>query len=134
MSAKWTITASQEEVSFLVEAGIIYRDGGNLQAARDVFTGVKSLFPHSDCAEVFLGTVDFQEGEFSKAEQHYRKALELNPHSAFAFAHLGEVSLFRKDKKIARTCLKNALALDPLGEVGKMARRLMQLVEQVRFV
>ncbi len=134
MSAKWTIAASPEEVAFLVEAGIIYRDGGNLQAARDVFCGVKSLFPHSDCAEVFLGTVDFQEGNFSKAAEHYRKALELNPHSAFAFAHLGEASLFRKDKETARACFRNALALDPLGEVGKMARQLMKMADQVRFI
>ena len=134
MSANWTIAASQEEVAFLVEAGIIYRDGKNFQAAWDVFTGVKSLFPRSDCAEVFLGTVEFQQGNFSKAEAHYRKALELNPRSAFAFAHLGEVSLFLKDKEAARTHLKNALALDPLGEVGKMARHLLAMTDQVTFV
>jgi len=134
MVAKWKIAASQEEIAFLVEAGIIYRDGRNFQAARDVFTGVKSLFPHSDCAEVFLGTVEFQQGNFTKAESHYRKALELNPRSAFAFAHLGEVSLFRKDKDAARAHLKNALALDPLGEVGKMARRLMEMTDRVTFV
>jgi len=134
MPAKWTIASSQEEVAFLVEAGIICRDGGNLQAAHDIFAGVKALFPHSDCAEVFLGTVEFQQGNFSKAEAHYRKALELNPRSAFALAHLGEVRLFSKDKEGARAHLKHAVALDPLGEVGKMARRLMALTDQVRFV
>ena len=134
MAAKWTITPSREEVAFLVEAGIIYRDAKNFQAARDIFSGLRALFPSSDSPEVFLGTVEFQQGKFTEAEVHYRKALELNPRSAFAYAHLGESYLFRKDKETARTHLKNALALDPLGEFGKMARRLMELTDQVRFV
>jgi len=133
MSMNWTIKPSHDEVAFLVEAGIIYRDGKNFQAARDVFAGVKALFPRSEYPEVLLGTVEFQEGHFSNAEVHYRKALQLNPRSAYAYAHLGEASLFRKDKETARTHLKNALALDPLGESGKMARRLLEMTEQVIF-
>ena len=134
MSAQWTIAASHGEVAFLAEAGIIFREGGNFQAARDVFMGVRVLFPHSDAVEVFLGTVEFQQGNFSQAEAHYRKALELNPRSAFALAHLGEVSFFRKNKEAARAHLKNALALDPIGDFGRMARRLLQLADQVTFV
>jgi len=82
MAAKWTVAPSHEELAFLVEAGIIYRDAKNFQGARDVFTGVKELFPQYDFPEVFLGTVDFQEGHFEAAEAHYRKALEVNPRSA----------------------------------------------------
>jgi Flp pilus assembly protein TadD len=133
MAARWTIAPSQEEAVFLLEAGIIYRDAKNFQAARDVFAGVGSLFPQNDVPEVLLGTVEFQSGNFENAEKHYRKALELNPRSAFAYAHLGEASLFRKDKDGARTHLKSALALDPLGEFGKMARRLMEMADQVIF-
>ena len=71
---------------------------------------------------MFLGTVEFQQGHFDAAEAHYRKALEMNPRSAFAYAHLGEASLFRKDKETALKHLKTALKLDPLGDFGKMAR------------
>lgn len=133
MTARWTIAPSHEEAAFLVEAGIIYRDAKNFQAARDVFTGVRTLFPQHDLPEILLGTVEFQEGHFEAAETHYRKALELNPRSAFAYAHLGEACLFRKDKEAARTHLTTALALDPLGEFGKMARRLMEMAGQVTF-
>ncbi len=134
MATRWTVTPSHEEIAFLLEAGIIYRDAKNFQAARDVFTGVKALVPNHELPEIFLGTVDFQEGNFDTAEAHYRKALELNPRSAFAYAHLGEACLFRKDKEGARTHLKSALNLDPLGEFGKMARRLMEMTDQVKFV
>ena len=54
MAAKWTVAPSDEELAFLVEAGIIYRDAKNFQGARDVFTGVKELFPQYDFPEVFL--------------------------------------------------------------------------------
>ena len=134
MSVKWTIAPSNEELSFLVEAGIIYRDAKNFQAARDIFTGVKTLFPKHDFPEVFLGTVDFQQSDFEGAEAHYRKALALNPRSAFAYAFLGEVCLFRKDKDTARAHLKTALNLDPLGESGKLARRLLEMADRVTFV
>ena len=133
MAAKWTVSPSREEAAFLLEAGIIYREARNFAAARDVFSGVKMLYPNSDLPEIFLGTVEFQQGHFEAAESHYRKALELNPRSAFAYAHLGEACLFRKDKEAARTNLKSALSLDPLGEFGKMARRLMEMTDQVTF-
>ncbi len=133
MSATWNIAPSNEEVKFLGEAGVIYRDAKNFQAARDVFAGMQALFPNSDVPEVLLGTVDFQEGKFEAAEAHYRKALELNPRSAFAHAHLGEAYLFRKDKDAARQHFKAAVTLDPLGDFGKMARRLMEMADRVAF-
>ncbi|HVP50604.1 MAG TPA: tetratricopeptide repeat protein, partial [Terriglobales bacterium] len=129
MTAKWTITPSSEEAQFLGEAGVIYRDARNFQAAREVFTGMKTLFPGSDVPEVLLGTVEFHQGNFDAAETHYRKALELNPRSALAYAHLGEACLFRKDKEAARAHLKTALTLDPLGEFGNLARRLMEMAD-----
>ena len=133
MAAKWTIAPSNEELTFLVEAGIIYRDAKNFQAARDVFNGIKALYPRHDFPEILLGTVEFQQGQFESAEAHYRQALELNPHSAYAYAHLGEACLFRKDKDSARAHLKTVLTLDPLGDYGKLARRLMELADQVTF-
>jgi tetratricopeptide (TPR) repeat protein len=133
MSTRWTIVPSHKEVAFLLEAGLIYRDATNYQAARDVFDGVKALLPQNEVPEILLGTVEFQQGNFDGAVAHYVKALELNPRSAFAHAHYGEACLFRKDKDAARTHLKSAIALDPLGEFGKMARRLMELTDQVTF-
>ena len=133
MASKWTVAPAKEEAGFLVEAGIIYRDARNYPAARDVFTGVKMLFPQHDFPEVLLGTVDFHEGNFEAAEGHYRKALEVNPRSAYAYAHLGEAAMFRKDKEAARAHLRSALTLDPLGSSGKMARALMDTLDKVAF-
>lgn len=134
MPVRWSIVPSHQELAFLLEAGLIYRDAKNFQAATDVFEGVKTLLPQHELPEIFLGTVEFQQSHFEAAEAHYRRALELNPRNALAHAHLGESCLFHKDKEAARTHLKAALVLDPLGESGKMARRLMELTDQVTFV
>jgi len=134
MAAKWTVAPSHEELAFLVESGVIYREAGNFDAARDVFNGVRALYPTHDFPEVFLGTVEFQQRNFDAAEVHYRKAIELNPRSAFAYAHLGEAFLFRKDKENARVHLKTALTLDPLGDFGKLARRLLEMADRVTFL
>jgi len=133
MAGKWNIAPSGGELRFLAEAGIIYRDAKNFPAAHDVFLGIKSLVPGHELAEILLGTVEFQQGNFEGARAHYQKALELNPRSAYAYVHLGEAYLFGKDKEKARTSLKTAITLDPLGEFGKLARRLMELVDRVTF-
>jgi len=133
MAAKWSISPSREEVATLVEAGVVYRDSKNFQAARDVFNGVRALFPRNDVPETLLGTVSFHERDFATAEKHYRKAIELNSRSAYAYAHLGECRLFQMDKESARVNLKKAVELDPRGEFGKLARRLLELTDVVTF-
>ena len=129
----WTVNPSNEEFALLMEAGFLYRDLQKHQEARDVFRGVRALAPTSEVPEVALGTVAFQQGNFEGAGRHYRRALELNPRSAWAYAHLGELVLFQANKEQARAYLKAAIDLDPRGDYGKLARALLDFVDVVRF-
>jgi tetratricopeptide (TPR) repeat protein len=129
----WTVNPSNEELAFLMEAGFLYRDLRKHQEAREIFKGVRALLPNSEVPEVALGTVAFQQSNFESAERHYRRALGLNPRSAWAYAHLGELALFRADKEQARELLKTAVDLDPRGDYGKLARALLDLADVVRF-
>jgi len=129
----WNVNPSRDELGFLVEAGIIYRDSRRFAEAREVFTAVRALAPQSDAVAVLLGTVDFQQGDFESAERNYRLALELNPRSAYAYAHLGELAIFRKDKQQAEAHLKESLKLDPRGLHGTLARRLMDMAAAAQY-
>jgi tetratricopeptide (TPR) repeat protein len=129
----WTINPSNEELAFLMEAGFLYRVLEKHQEARDVFKGVRALLPTSEVPEVALGTVAFHQGDFAGAEKHYRRALELNPRSAWAYAHLGELVLFQANKERAREYLKTAIDLDPRGDYGKLARALLDFADAVTF-
>src|ERR1044071_3642030 len=104
----WNVALSREEIEFLMEAGIIYRDSGRFAQAREVLTGLRALLPQSDTVLVGLGTISFQQGDFEGAAQHYRQAIDVNPRSAYAYAHLGELEIFRKNKEQAAEHLKTA--------------------------
>jgi tetratricopeptide (TPR) repeat protein len=129
----WSIDTSKEELVFVMEAGMFYRDLRRFDDAREIFNGVRILAPMSEVPEVALGTVAFQDGEFERAGMHYRRALKLNPRSAWAYAHLGELSLFQMDKEQARRHLNSAIDLDPRGDHGKLARALLDFADVVNF-
>jgi tetratricopeptide (TPR) repeat protein len=128
-----TTEPSNEELTFLMEAGFLYCDLRKHDEARDVFKGVRALAPASEVPEVALGLVAFQEGNFESARRHYRRALELNPRSAWAYTHLGEVELFQMNREQARVHLKTAIDLDPRGDYGKLARALLDFADVVTF-
>ena len=129
----WTVDPPSEELEVLLEAAILYRDAGCLDHARDIFQGVRSLSPSSEIPEVGLGTVAFQRGRFEEAKKHYLRALQRNPDSAWAHAHLGEAELFLMNREEARLHLVTAQRLDPGGPFSHMAQDLGVLVDSVQF-
>jgi tetratricopeptide (TPR) repeat protein len=116
-----------------METGFLYCDLQKHQEARDIFKGVRSLLPKSEVPEVALGMVAFRQADFDLAGRHYRRALELNPRSAWAYAQLGELAIFQADKKEARAYLKTAIDIDPRGDYGKLARTLLEFADAVTF-
>jgi tetratricopeptide (TPR) repeat protein len=129
----WAVNVSTDEVTLLMEAGLIYRYAGKFREAREVFEGVRALRPQSEVPQIALGTVEFDEGHFQEAIRHYQKAITMNPRSAYAYAQLGEAQLFDTDKQGARKSLEKALELDPKGETANLARALLVLMDQVQF-
>jgi Flp pilus assembly protein TadD len=129
----WNVNPSREEIGFLMEASLIFRDSGRFAEARQVLTGARALLPQNDAVAVILGTVSFQQGDFEGAARHYKQALDLNPRSAYAYAHLGELEIFRKDKEQAAAHLKEAIRLDPRGVYGTFARSLLEFGEAVQY-
>jgi tetratricopeptide (TPR) repeat protein len=129
----WNIVPSNQETALLMEAGVVYRDSRRYAQAREVFQGMRALFPSSEAPEVALGTVAFAQADFDGAVAHYRRALEINPRSAFAWAHLAQASIFKKDKEAALQQCRKALELDPRGESGKFARCLIEYAEAVEY-
>lgn len=126
----WNVAVSQEQIAFLMEAGLIYRDARKFQEAEKVFAGVRALAPKSEVPEVALGTLRFAEGKLDQAIKHYQNALKLNPRSAFAHAQLGEALAFKGDAAEARKHLKQAVEIDPRGESGDHARSVTAYLEK----
>jgi tetratricopeptide (TPR) repeat protein len=129
----WNVVPGSDEAALLMEAGVIYRDSGRYRQAREVFEGLRALFGAYDAAEVALGTVAFAERDIDGAIAHYGKALELNPRSAFAWAHLAQALIFKREKETAYRYCRKALELDPHGTCREFARRIMEYAEAVKY-
>jgi tetratricopeptide (TPR) repeat protein len=67
--------------------------------------------------------------KYDQAIQHYKKALAVNPESAFAYAYLGESLFFRGKKDEAVAALEKASALEPTGKSGDFARALLEAIK-----
>lgn len=129
----WNVTPSYDEIALLMEAGFICRDANEFEQAKEIFEGVQALMPQHEIVDVALGTLEFHQGRFDAATRRYLQALEKNPRSAYAHAHLGEVYLFNLKREEARRHLRTAMELDPRGDFGKLARSLMEFTNVVRF-
>jgi tetratricopeptide (TPR) repeat protein len=129
----WNVVPDREEIGFLMETSLIYRDSGKFNQAREILAGLRAMLPRNDAVLVTLGTVCFQQRDFDAAARYYKQALELNPRSAYACAHLGELEMFRMNKEQATAHLKTAIQLDPRGPYGSFARALLDLGAEVKY-
>ncbi|HEX4163998.1 MAG TPA: tetratricopeptide repeat protein [Bryobacteraceae bacterium] len=122
---------SSENMALLMEAGFVYRYLGRFSEARDVFRGVRALIPMNYMPDLALAGISLDEGKFEEAETCCRRAIQLNPGSGAAYAHLAEVQLFRNDKTTATLNLRRALELNPNGPTADLAHALLRLAEFV---
>ena len=129
----WNVAPSHEEIAFLMESSLVYRDSGRFNEAREILNGVRALAPQNETVLVCQGALCLQQKDFEGAERYYRQALDLNPRSAYAYAHLGELEIFRQHKQQSAEYLKTAARLDPRGPNGALARALMEFNEAVRY-
>ena len=122
------LQSTPDELAFLMEAGIVYRDAHEFPAAETIFRGVRELSPSSEVPVIALGTLRFEQGDLPGAIKHYQQALEKNPQSAWGHSHMGEAQFFLRAPAEARRHLERAIALDPQGSSGKFARGMMELL------
>jgi len=113
-----------------MEAGYIYLAMRKYAEARAVFEGVCVLAPKSAVPLVAIGNVYFAQCQYGHAIRSYRKALAIEPESAFAKAYLGESLLFEGNKEMAIDCLHSAIDTDVLGSSAPFAKSLLDLIAQ----
>jgi tetratricopeptide (TPR) repeat protein len=122
------LAVTSEEILFLMEAGLIYRDAGKYKEAYDIFRGVMQLRPDSEVPYIAIGSTLSTEGQFEEAISYYQLALEKCPTSAYAYAQWGEALFMQKDSTAAQEKLNRALELDPNGPYGKMAQSILDVI------
>lgn len=124
------IDIPRDDLVLMLEAGYIYLAMGKLSEAKQVFEGLIALAPTHDVPVVALGNVLFAQKKYLQAIRVLKDAIDVNPESAFAHAHLGEAYLFYGKRDDASKALAKAVSLDPKGATGEFARSLGALIEQ----
>lgn len=128
-SVELSVTPSQEEKRFLLEAALLMRDADRLDEAKDMFEAIVPMVQDKHLPVIGTGTIHFARGEFDDAVEMFEKAVELKPDSAIAYAHLGEALAFAKQTEEAELALKKATELDPGGkDGGEMARTIQKFL------
>lgn len=124
------IDVRREDLIVMMEAGYIYLAMRKFSEAKAVFEGVAALAPKNAIPLVAAGNVHFSQAQYGRAIVFYKRALEVEPTSAYAKAYMGESLLFdgRKDRAILH--LEAAIALDKDNAVLPFAKALLDLIHK----
>ncbi|MCK6509089.1 tetratricopeptide repeat protein [Myxococcota bacterium] len=120
------VEVPRREAKLLLESAYFYIEMGKYKEAQEVFEGCIALLPRSDVPRIGLGNLFVAQGRFDLAEAQYREAIKANENSASAYAFLAESLLFQKKLSQATPALEKAIALEPAGPAGQLARSLQQ--------
>lgn len=122
------IDVPRDDLVLMLEAGYIYLAMGKFSEAKQVFEGIMALSPKHEVPRVALANVFFAQKKYLPAIRILKEAIELNPKSAFAHAHLGEAFLFYGKKDQALEALGQVSSLDSEGKAGEFAHSLIELI------
>ena len=86
---------------------------GRLEEAKTVYQTILELQPQHAAAAINLGTIFYNEKQFTQAEQRYRQAVSADPEYALAFFDLGNVLDEQQRMDEAIEAYQRALALVP---------------------
>jgi len=119
------IPIKQTEIALLLESGYLYMEMQKFKEAEEIFAGVAALVPHSEVPLICLGNLAFSQGRYDRALKFQKDALQRNPESALAQAHIGEALLFSKKRAEAKTALEKAIEMEPEGDAAAFAKSLL---------
>ena len=109
---KYCLEKGFEDLSVLVNYGIISKKLGQNEKAIKFYKRAISLFPKSAEPYLNLGNLYKDLGDLSKAEEFIRRSIEINPNFADAHSNLGAVLSDLGDIKDAELSIKKAIYID----------------------
>lgn len=128
------VEVSKQEAQILLEAGYLYMEMGDFQAAQEIFEGCVSLLPRSDAPSVGLGNLLVTQGKHQEAIKAYQNAIKISPESATAHAFLGEVLMLQGQTQQGQQSLQKAIELSPEGAPpAELAQSLLKAAQEGVF-
>ena len=112
------------------EIGNLYRDWGDFEQATEFYKRQIESDPHDATGRLFLGTLQFQQGNFADAEQTLRDGLacEVGCEEELRYA-LGCVLRSAGNLKLAKAEFEQVLRIAPKDVLAKNAVKDLQVIE-----
>lgn len=112
---KQLVESHPEEPTYRFLLAGMYKSGRYFEEAYDQYKEVLALDPGAYQADLNIGNVFFQLGQYGEALLHYRKAIDMRPDSVLAYynAYVAQSESFRF--KEAQEYLDKGSAVDPGG-------------------
>jgi Tfp pilus assembly protein PilF len=110
--------------------GLQHYEQGRLADARIMFQAAVALDAGGYMGHAGLGVVALVEDDLPHAEEHLRRAYQLNAQDTAVSCNLGEVLLRRERPEEARRFLQESVSLDPqsLDRYANRARGILQAI------
>ncbi|MDR3745139.1 MAG: tetratricopeptide repeat protein [Acidobacteriaceae bacterium] len=108
------VEAREPDVQELFQRAVrLEEDSATIAKAAELYRHILTLHPGYAAAAINLGTIHYNQSEFSLAEKFYRHATEADPEYALAFFDLGNVLDEMKCLSDAVAAYQRAIALVP---------------------
>jgi tetratricopeptide (TPR) repeat protein len=107
-----------------------YARSGKWSEAVEQYDRYLAFHPDDASTRIDLADVFIRLENYELAEQELEEAVRLERENARAFLLYGRLLLLQARGSEARAKLERAIELDPLGEVGRMAREQLELLQE----
>lgn len=129
------VEPTDEEVRVMLEAGVLLRDTGRLDAADAIFRGLLEVLPETAVVpRVELSSVELQRGRVAEAESLCAEALRLRPDSDYARLHYAEILLYQKKRREAERELQQLISSNPQSTHSETARTWLAALNEINGV
>ncbi|HVF51860.1 MAG TPA: tetratricopeptide repeat protein [Pyrinomonadaceae bacterium] len=126
------VEPTDDEVRVMLEAGVLLRDIGRLDAADAIFRGLLELLPEWPVVpRLELSSVELQRGRPAEAESLCVEALRLRPEHPYARLCYAEVLLYQKKRREAEKELQRLISSDPESEHSETARSWLAALNDI---
>jgi tetratricopeptide (TPR) repeat protein len=116
-----------ELVRLLMRAGYLAAWKGFHREAVAIFNGVAAVRPESEVPVIGGGVVAMLTGNYDVAVEVLEKALDINPDSALARAHLGGALRLRNDEEEGMKLLREVAAQSADPDAKALATNLLSM-------
>ncbi|MFN0062534.1 MAG: tetratricopeptide repeat protein [Myxococcaceae bacterium] len=124
---------TEEELYLVARMAYLFYYQGKLDEARTLFQGLYAVDPSDGYVARALGVVELAAGNNTGALAAYDVAVKLNPRDAAAYVGRAEVRIAMGERALAVQDLRQALEVEPEGDLADKSAAVLETLKTARL-